>query len=202
MQQFDFPQYSDEWWSERLGKPSASNASKLVTSSGAPSKQMEDYAIDLAADLYAGEVCDAWGGNQATQRGTELEPEARSFYEFSSGNDVVEVGMFSDMGAVVSPDGCIGDDGLLEIKCLSGRNHIKAQLYYKANSKPPTIYIAQVQMQMLVSGRKHVDLLFFHPLLPSLKIRVYPDAKVIAGLKAQIKACNKLRDETLAVLGW
>jgi len=200
--QYNFPQYSDEWWSERLGKPSASNGKKLVTSTGLPSKQMEDYAIDLAADMHAGEVVDKWDGNSATRRGTELEPEARSFYEFSSGNDVVEVGMFSDMGAIASPDGCIGDDGLLEIKCLSGRNHIKTQLYYKAKGVPPTSYIAQVQMQMLISKRSWVDLLFFHPLLPSLTIRVYPDAKVVAGLKAQITACNKLRDETLTELGW
>jgi hypothetical protein len=186
----DCEQYSDQWWKARCGKPSASSAKKLVTSTGAPSKQMKDFAIDLANAMFAGREVDPWEGNSATQRGTELEPEARMAYELIAGVEVEEVGMFTDDmdQYIASPDGVIGSDGLLEIKNLTAKNHTKALLYYAKHRKVPTDYVPQLQMQLLVSEREYVDIFFHHPDLPCLTIRQHPDPKIIEPLKQQLAA--------------
>jgi len=202
MKLIDCEQYSDEWWSARIGKPSASSAKKLVTSTGAVSKQMGDYAIELANALFAGKDVDAWEGNDATRRGTELEPEARLAYEFISGNKVVEIGSFTDDAEkyIASPDGCIGEDGLLEIKNLSGKNHTKALMYYKKHGKVMPDYAPQLQMQLLISERKYVDFFLHHPELPCLIIRKERDSKILDTLNVQLVACLIERDSVLEAL--
>ncbi len=194
------PQYSDEWWAARLGKPSASCAKKLITSTGAPSKSLQDYAYDLANDLYAGEVVDAWEGNKHTDRGTELEPVARSLYEAINSCDVTEIGMFTDGKAVASPDGVIDENGILEIKCLTAKNHTKALVYYKKNNKPPTDYVAQCQFQLFISGYEYVDLFLYHPKLPELQVRVLPIKSHFEMLECQIEEVIEKRDSIIKLL--
>jgi len=197
----DCEQYSELWWLFRNGKPSASNAKKLVTSTGLPSKQLKDYAIELANALFAGHEVDQWEGNSATQRGTELESQARMAYEFLTESDVVEVGSYTDDDEqyIASPDGVIGDR-LLEIKNLSGKNHTKALLYHAKHKKAPPDYIPQCQMAMHVSGLDKLDLVFHHPELPLLVIPMTPDEKVINCLACQLTECLKERDNTLKIL--
>ena len=203
MKIIDCEQYSDEWWSARIGKPSASSAKKLVTSTGAESKQMGDYAIELANALFAGKDVDAWEGNAATKRGTELEPEARAAYEFISGNKVVEIGSFTDNTEqfIASHDGCIGEDGLLEIKNLTGKNHTKALMYYRKHGKVMPDYAPQLQMQLYIGERNYVDLFLHHPDLPCLIITQERDANILATLECQLGACLLERDRVLEILG-
>lgn len=203
MKIIDCEQYSDEWWGARIGKPSASNAKKLVSSTGAASKQMEDYAVELANAMFAGKDVDAWEGNAATRRGTELEPEARAAYEFISGNAVVEVGSFTDDEGrfIASPDGCIGDDGLLEIKNLSGKNHTKALMYYRKHGKVMPDFAPQLQMQLFIGERNYVDFFLHHPDLPCLIITQGRDSKIIDTLDQQLDACLLMRDLVLETLG-
>jgi len=195
-------QYSDAWWSARLAKPSGSNAKKLVTSTGAPSKTMTEYAIELANDAYAGKSLDTFEGNKWTDRGTELEGEARDFYEFNRDETVIEVGMVTndDETYLASPDGLVGDNGLLEIKCLSPKVHTKCLMYYAKNKKPPTDYVSQVQMQMFVAEREWCDLLLYSPELPSLIIRTQPDEKIVKTLIGQLQAVIEERDRVVEVL--
>jgi len=200
----DIEQGSDEWFSLRSGLCTASEFSKLITSTGAPSKQMEAYAYSKACEKFAGEPVDAFQGNSWTQAGTEDESAAREHYAFTTGHEVTEVGFVTtdDPECGCSPDSLVNDDGLLELKRLKGNLLIEATLYYKRNAKLPPKYVPQVQGQMMVCERDWCDVVLYNPLLPSLTIRVTPDAKIVAGLKAQIRACNKLRDEVLAELGW
>lgn len=195
-------QYSDEWWAFRLGKPSASCAKKIITSTGNPSKSMADYAVDLAGDLFAGEVVDSWEGNKHTDRGTELEPAARSLYQAIYGEKVTEIGMFTDDAnrVVASPDGVIGDTGILEIKCLTAKNHTKALLYHNKTRRPPTDYVAQTQFQLFVSGYKYVDLFFYHPKLPELCIRILPIKSYFEMIECQINEVIEERDAILKIL--
>jgi len=195
-------QYSDEWWAIRNGKASASNAKKLVTSTGAASKSMAEYAVELANDMFAGKSTDSFAGNVHTERGTELEPEARSNYEMTNQVEIIETGIITDdlMRWAASPDGVVGDDGLIEIKCLSPKRHTQALLYFKKNNKAPTDYIAQIQMQMLLAEREWCDLCLYHPDLPSITIRNYPDAKIVAGLRAQLVAVDIERNRVLEIL--
>jgi len=196
----DIDQNTPEWEILRSGMPTASEASKLVTSTCAPSKSMSEYAQKLAGDLYAGHPIDAWEGNKFTDRGHEIEDQARMAYALRGG-DVQQVGFITDdlerWGC--SPDSLVDDDGMLEIKCLP-RQHIKALLYFKKHGKAPTEYAAQPQMQMFVAERKWCDLFFFHPDLPSLTIRMTPDPAIVAGLKSQLLACIAERNITLEIL--
>ncbi len=198
----EFEQYCDEWWAARLAKPSGSNAKKLVTSTGAVSKTMPDYAIELANDAFAGKSLDTFEGNKWTERGTEMEAEARDFYEFNKDEQVVEVGMVlnNDETYLASPDGLVGDNGLLEIKCLSPKVHTKCLMYYAKNKKPPTDYVSQVQMQMFVAEREWCDLLLYSPELPSLIIRAQPDDKFVKTLQSQLQAVIEERDRVVEII--
>ena len=201
MKIFDCQQGGDDWSTLRCAMPTASNASKLITSTGEPSKQMKAYAETLAGNMFAGKDINGWEGNSYTERGHEIEENARSAYEFQNDVEVEQVGFIADdleqYGC--SPDGLVNDDGLLEIKCLP-RNHIKALLYYAKNKKPPTEYIPQCQMQLFVTGCDWVDLFYYHDNLPSLTIRIYPDKKLFAGLEVQLKAVIAERNIILNTL--
>jgi len=198
MKIIDCIQYEPEWWAARLGKPSASSAKKLVTGTGKPSAQVKDYAVNLANALYAGKDLEAIEPTEWMARGTEMEAEARTYYEMERGVDVEEVGMFTDDDEtmIASPDGVVGD-GLLEIKCLKPTNHTKAIL----GAKIPSDYIPQLQMQLFISGKQWNDLLFYCPSLPSRIFRVEPDQKMFEALAAQIIVCIDQRDVVLGKLG-
>lgn len=196
----ELEQYSPGWWAVRLGLPTASRFKDLLTATGAPSKSTQAYAEYLAGCLYAGKDIDEWQGNQYTDRGTELEQEARLAYAMSGG-EVQEIGFCTDADGRygASPDGLVGDDGVLEIKCLP-RKHISMLLYWDKHKKVPPEFRAQVQGQLLVTGRNWCDLMFYHPDLPQKIIRVEPDQEYQEKLIKQIYACLDERDRISAVL--
>lgn len=195
-------QGSDEWFSVRCGIPTASNFKQLITSTGAPSKSMETYAMKLAGDMYAGKPLDSFEGNQWTERGTELEAYARDSYQFQTDSEVIETGFITpDSGLYgCSPDGLVDSAGMVEFKCLKTENHIKTIMYFDKHKKIPTDYVQQVQGQMMIAEREWCDLVFYHPDLPMLIIRSGQDQKVIAGLSDQLKAVIVKRDEILKVI--
>lgn len=197
-----FKQYSDEWWATRLGKPSASCASKLITSTGAESKSLEPYAIELGADLYAGKSLNTFTGNEHTAYGTETEEEARLEYQLLTQQVVTEIGMVTDNLSryLASPDGVVNKNLLLEIKCLSPKVHVKALMYFEKTGKCPPDYISQTQMQMFVYGAKACDLFLYHADLPSLIIRQTPIPGFSAKLKKQLNKCILQRDLTVKLL--
>lgn len=187
-------QRSPEWFAARCGVMSASNFDKLITSTGKPSTQIDAYINQMIADKIIGYVPSngAEQPNAAMQRGTEMEPEARAYYELIA-LPVVEVGfcLHDDYEFGCSPDGLVGDDGLLEIKCPSAHTQIE---YIKSGSIPAK-YVAQVQGQMLVTGRKWCDFLSYHPDLKPLLVRVPRDADFIRALQAiLLSAINKIQD--------
>jgi len=195
-------QRTDEWYSLRLGKPTASEFSKLVTSKGEPSKQLDGYALTLAGELYAGKSCDKWDGNQWTERGREMEAQALSLYAFAHDVEPETVGFITDDDerAGCSPDALIGDDGMLEIKCLKAERHIAAILYHEKHRRCPTDYVQQAQGQMMIAERQWCDLVFYHPEFPLLTIRQEADSDMHKAISAQIDAVCERRDEVLATL--
>jgi len=198
----DCEQGTEEWHKLRAGLATASEFSKLVTSTGAPSKSMEGYAMTLAGQKYAGKELDAFAGNKWTQNGNETEEEAADYYALVHNCEPVKVGFITDDAVTygISPDRLIGDDGILEVKCLKAETHIKTMLEYKATKKCPTTYVAQTQGQLMGLQRAWNDLLFYHPDLPPFIIRQVPNMKVILPLKKQIIAVNALRDEILETI--
>src|SRR3546814_2809936 len=77
-----------------------------------------------------------------------------------------------------SPDGLVGDDGMVEVKCLKAENHIKAILYHASKGHCPPDYVQQTQGQLLICERQWCDLVFYHPDLPLLAIRQEPVNRV------------------------
>ena len=195
-------QRSPEWYRLRAGIPTASEFSNLVTSTGAPSKSIPRYARQLAAEAFAGRTLDAWEGNQWTERGKELEAEAMRLYEFATDQIVTPCGFVTNdsQTAGCSPDGLVGDDGLVEVKCLKADNHVEAVLYHQKNGRCQPDYVQQSQGQMWLCERKWCDLIFYHPVLPLLIIRQTPDAAVIAGLVEGVAAVARERNIILAAL--
>jgi YqaJ-like viral recombinase domain len=181
-------QGSPEWFLLRAGKPTASDSSKLITSTGERSKSLEGYAITLAGEKYAGKPLDAFEGNSWTDRGKLLEDEARDMYAFLYDATPEKVGFVTDdeQKYGCSPDSMIGPDGMLEIKCLKAENHLKALLYYRKHKKCQPDYVQQTQGQIYVCERTWCDLYFYHPDLPTLVIRQERDGAIINCLKEQI----------------
>lgn len=187
-------QGTDEWLRDRLGCASGSNFAKLITATGKPSTSAESYINQLIAERLLGGMAFEVKVTEWMQRGTELEPLARSFYEMATGNDVEEIGFVKHdiYECGVSPDGLVGDDGLLEIKCPAPSTHVA---YLKGNALPAT-YKQQVMGQMWIMEREWCDFVSYHPELPVLITRVYRDDEYIALLSNEvIKACEQIETQ-------
>jgi hypothetical protein len=127
-------------------------------------------------------------------RGIEMESEARGLYSLLSGQEVVQVGLCLSEGKAgygASPDGLIGEDGGVEIKCPLVSTHVS---YLLAN-KLPSDYFQQVQGGLLVTGRKWWDFVSYYPGLRPLLIRVEPDKAFQKALKVELELfVNELDD--------
>lgn len=175
MKQFDFDQYSPAWWTARRGIPTASEMGNIITpAKGEPSASMDAYVCQLIADLS-----NARYGQQeeyvsvAMQRGSELEPSARAWYELERGADVEQVGfcMTEDGRFGASPDGLIGDDGAAEFKSPEPHTHVRWLL----DGVLPQVHKPQCHGHLIVTGRSWCDFMSYSPGLPSLLVRVEPD---------------------------
>ena len=183
-------QRSPEWFQARLGIPTASNFDRLITSTGKPSASADNYINLLVAERVTGAAVEV-KVTDAMQRGIDLEPEARSFFEFVTGLAVKDAPLclhdILDAGA--SPDGFIGDDVLLEIKCPSAHTHVE----YLRDGCLPSKYIAQVQGQLWITGKDKAHFLSYHPDFKPLMVVVPRDEMFIAKLEAEVvKATNKI----------
>ena len=183
MQIINVEQGTDEWLRARLGVPTASCYSKLITTQGKRSTQAESYINELIGQRITGEIPETFK-SEAMERGNELEPQARAYYELMTDNEVEEVGLIiNDIGAGCSPDGLIGEDGGLEIKCPKLSTHIG----YLRSGKLPSKYMQQVQGCMYITNRGWWDFMSFHPDVESMIIRVYRDEEFIIALHNTLK---------------
>lgn len=183
MQVINVEQGSDEWLRARLGVPTASCYAKLITTQGKRSAQADGYINELIGQRITGEIPETFKSD-AMQRGNDLEPQARAYYELVTDNEVNEVGLIiNDIGAGCSPDGLIGNDGGLEIKCPKLSTHIG----YLRAGKLPTAYVQQVQGCMYITEAEWWDFMSFHPDTESLIIRVYRDEDFIIALHNILK---------------
>lgn len=183
-------QGTPEWHQLRLGKVTASRVADILaqTRTG-PSASRQNYLIELALQRSTGTIEPSYT-NAAMEWGTQTEPQARVAYEVETGNFVDQVA-FIDHPTIAnfgcSPDGLIGDDGLIEIKCPNSATHWE---YFKAK-KPPQKYVTQIQTQLCVTGRKWCDFVSFDPRMPSrsqlLIVRVDRDEAFIAEIEEKVK---------------
>ena len=184
-------QGSAEWKRLRLGKVTASRVADVVakTKSGY-SASRANYMAQLIAERLTDTVADAYT-NAAMQHGTETEPEARDAYCFYQGVAVEEVAFvphpkIDQAGA--SPDGLVGADGLVEIKCPNTATHLETLL----GQAVPAKYETQMQFQMACTGRQWCDFVSYDPRMPeNMRLfvkRLKRDDKRIAELENEIAA--------------
>ena len=187
-------QGSEEWLKARLGIPTASEFDKIMTTKGAISTQRQKLIYRLAGERLTGIVPTNYA-SAAMQRGTELEPEARAFFELITGHRVDLVGLCykdekRDTGC--SPDGLIGEDEGVEIKCPNVETHIE----YMVKGVLPTAYLQQVQGSLFVTGRKRWHFFSYYPSMKPFHLIVERDELWIAQFSKILADFNKELDET------
>ena len=185
----NFEQRTDEWYAIRRGKMSASNAETII----ANGKGLETYIYNLMAEYYSSAEKENYV-NADMQRGIDLEPEAKIEFQFYTGLDIKEVGCVElNEYILASPDGLIGDDGLIEIKCPNDSIYFK--LLLSNNIKPE--YIAQMQMQMYVTDRQYCYFVSYNPNFEkSLYIKkINRDEEMIEKLKKGLERGTQLIKE-------
>jgi hypothetical protein len=178
------------WLEARMAIPTASNFGRILTPKTMRiSAQAETYRNELLSEWLLGEP---FSGDitEFMQRGTELEPDAIAWYEMQRDADVSPPGFLltDDRRYGATPDGLIGTEGGLEIKCPSAAVHVGYLLDMESDK-----YKAQVQGGLLVSERDWWDLVSYHPTLPSVVVRVYRDEAFIEALRGVLTAfCDQL----------
>ena len=187
----EIEQGSVEWHKLRLGKVTASRVKDVLTKGrgNAPSKTAESYMMELIAERLTGET-KPFFENDAMRWGTETEPQARSMYEvnndFIQVKEVAFVEYSDDIG--ISPDGLVGDEGLLEIKCPTTTTQLKRAM----SDDYAKDYYTQIQCQLWVTERKWCDFVSFDPRLNCdasyLQQRVYRDEEFIETMKEKTLA--------------
>lgn len=185
----EMEQGSPEWHEARCSIPTASMMSSIITSTGKPSTSAMTYMYQLLANWKAGKPVEAWEGNKFTEIGHEREPESRMLYELLTGMTVDEVGFcFKDEKRMVgcSPDGLVGDAGLVEFKNPKGSTFMK----YVFEDRVPTEYKVQVQAQMWITDREWCDFMFQHPDLGHKIIRAERDEAFITKMSGMVSKFN------------
>jgi putative phage-type endonuclease len=158
-------QGTDEWHKARLGRVTASRVCDVVarTKTGWGASRA-NYMAELIAERLTGVPASSYT-NAAMMWGTEREPDARAAYASQTFDDIREVGfvVHPTIGmAGASPDGLVGGDGLVEIKCPTTATHLDTLL----GQNVPDKYILQIQWQLACSGRAWADFVSYDPRLP------------------------------------
>lgn len=188
-------QRTPDWFRARAGKLTASRFADVmnVLKDGSAGANRRALVTLLAVERLTGETVETFT-NDAMRRGTELEPEARAAYEAHTGELVEEVGFIvhPELPYVgVSPDGLLGDEGLVELKCPANMaKHLDA-LRSGDHAKE---YRWQLQGQLWVTGRQWVDAVSYDPRFPEHMrlaiVRVTRDEAAIKQLANECAAAN------------
>lgn len=176
----DVEQGTEDWLALRRGIVTASTVGQLLTATGRPANNdtSRRLTLSLVAERITGETEPSWM-NDDMLRGHLEEPRARDHYaeHFAEGEPVTELGFMvnDDYGWSLgySPDGLVGDHGLIEVKSPRAKGHIGTVLA----DAVPAHHMAQIQAGLLVSGREWCDFISWYGGLPPYVKRVYVDQK-------------------------
>ena len=198
-------QGTEAWLQLRLGKVTASRVADIMakTKTGV-SASRGNYLIELALQRVTGNI-EPMYTNDAMAWGTATEPQARVDYEVKTGNFVDQIA-FVEHPTIewfgCSPDGLVGNDGLIEIKCPNSATHwatIK-------DRKPPNKYVIQMQTQMACTNRQWCDFVSFDPRMPERSqlfiCRVERDQTMIDEIEVEVmKFLNEVESEVNLMKG-
>jgi hypothetical protein len=181
-------QHSEAWELARLGIPTSSEFSRILTPGGERSAQWKGYAYRLIAERLLQAPLEHYS-SPAMERGQIVEEEAIAWYEFDTGEETTKVGFITDDTGIMgcSPDRLIGEDGLLEVKCPLP----PAQVEYLITGRAQRHHKPQLQGQLMITEREWVDILCWHEIFPKVVVRVQRDEHFIALLGAEIRRVNE-----------
>jgi len=176
-------QGSEEWFEVRKGKLTASHAQAI----GNCGKGLDTYIIEMMSEYYSSGEKEQFTSKHI-DRGNELEPIARQVYSLEKGVEVEEVGFIEYSEYIgCSPDGLVGEDGGIEIKSIDDTGYFKYLL--NGADEIDTKYLWQVQMNLLITGRKWWDLVIYNPNYKKsmLVFRIDPDKEKFEALEKGFK---------------
>lgn len=182
----DVEQGTDEWREVRLGIPTASRFGDVLAAGYGNSRTA--YLYDLAGERISGIPADQFE-NHHMRRGREMEPQARAQYEWLRRCEVQRVGFVRRGRLGASPDGFVGDRGLVEFKSLFPRLLIPLH----KTRKVPLEHMPQCHGEMLVCERDYCDLNVYWPQFPDLTFRIGRDESYLARLQPELdRFCDEL----------
>lgn len=191
-------QRTDEWFKARLGKVTASRICDVLAATSTAAYQ--NYQAQLIAERLTGEPYESHV-TSAMQWGIEKEEDARSLYEFMTDETVMEIGFvphFNIKESGASPDGLIGLNGQIEIKCPNTATHIKTLTTRKIEKK----YRNQMTWQMACTGRAWCDFVSYDPRLPAehnlCVIRFERDDEEVKEMELAVKQFIRSLDDKIS----
>lgn len=191
-------QGTDEWFAARRGKVTASRVADVMarTKSGFAASR-SNYKAELLLEILTNTTAVGFV-SEAMKWGTEQEPNARALYASTIFDPVVEVGFIDHpdiLGAGCSPDGLVGDDGIVEIKCPNTATFLEIFL----TDNIPQKWLTQIQMQLDCTGRKWCDFVCYDPRMPEggqiYVQRVERDEMFISTMREMIQTFIKELNE-------
>lgn len=197
-------QRDEEWFAKRAGAFTASRSGDLMakTRTG-PAAARRNLITLLAVERLTGQCVETYQ-NAAMARGIEMEPEARDAYSFETGSAVDQVDFIQHPTIPrcgCSPDGLVGSDGMVELKCPTSMTVHYEALTGDAHADQ---YRWQLQHQLMVAGREWVDIASYHPSFPpGLQLavkRIFRNAEDIEELTAAILQADGEVEDTLKSL--
>lgn len=197
-------QGSPEWIAIRLGRATGSRISDVLAQgkNGAPSASRANYRAQLVAERLTGVMVEGYT-SEAMERGKEVEADARAAYAFRTGHAVLEASFYQhpriDLSGA-SPDGLVGDDGVVEFKCPNTATHIDTL----RGAIIPKSYRDQMLWEMACTGRTWCDFVSFDPRLPESMClavrRVTLDVERLMEVENEVRIFLAEVDETVADL--
>lgn len=187
IQIFDVEQGSADWFAARSGIPTASEFSTVMASGkgGGESKTRKTYMLKLAGEIITGEVQDGFS-SAYTERGHEMEPEARNMYALMTDSAPELVGFIRNGDKGASPDALLGDNGLLELK--TKLPHLLIDILLR--DEFPADHKAQCQGALWVAEREWIDIAVYWPKLPLFIKRAYRDEAYISNMSNEVDRFN------------
>lgn len=188
----DLKQGSPEWFAVRAGKFTASTFSTLFMGKG--TKGYNDLINTAVYERLTSDIPESYE-SEWMKRGKELEPLARLEYELTTFDKVSEIGFIEESEWVgCSPDGLVGEDGMIQIKSPKFNTFINYCLNPKLVSQE---YTYQIQGELMISGRAWSDLFVYHPKMKPLIIRIFRDEPMILDIQKEIGLAIELTKQRI-----
>lgn len=187
-------QNTEQWYKLRAGLFTSSPVKNILM--GSTTSGYQTYIKQIAVERATGIPTEGFQ-SYYMERGHLLEDYARSYYQAETFNVVTDGGFWTygdDMGS--SPDGLVGDKGLIEIKCPKYNTMVD----YLLKDKIPTDYYKQMQHQLLVTGREFCDFVAYYPGLRLMIKTVYPDPKMQNEIEEAVKIAVDAVNEIIPMI--